>query len=117
MPLVFCLSRASLLFLFSISFQVLFFLRKYLGQYVRNIPEEALQISVWQGRFFFVFLSDSSFGFKRVKIFYHFVMWNIIGNVVLKDLELKAEALNELKLPVSVKAGFLGSVTLNVMNF
>ncbi|MCO5593425.1 hypothetical protein L7F22_047439 [Adiantum nelumboides] len=36
------------------------------------------------------------------------------GDVVLKDLRLKAEALNSLKLPVIVKAGFLGSVTLKV---
>lgn len=38
------------------------------------------------------------------------------GDVVLKDLELKAEALNELKLPVTVKSGFLGSVRLKVSN-
>lgn len=36
------------------------------------------------------------------------------GDVVLKDLQLKAEALNALKLPLTVKAGFLGSVTLKV---
>ena len=30
--------------------QVLNLLRKYLGEYVRNIPEEALKISVWQGK-------------------------------------------------------------------
>lgn len=36
------------------------------------------------------------------------------GDVVLKDLQLKAEALNALKLPITVKAGFLGSVTLKV---
>ncbi len=42
---------------------------------------------------------------------------NFPGDVVLKDLELKAEALNELKLPVTVKAGFLGSVRLKVSSF
>lgn len=36
------------------------------------------------------------------------------GDVVLKDLKLKAEALNALKLPVTVKAGFVGSITLKV---
>ncbi|KAL0457540.1 UNVERIFIED_CONTAM: Vacuolar protein sorting-associated protein 13 [Sesamum latifolium] len=36
------------------------------------------------------------------------------GDVVLKDLKLKAEALNALKLPVTVKAGFLGTITLKV---
>lgn len=36
------------------------------------------------------------------------------GDVVLKDLKLKAEALNSLKLPVTVKAGFVGTITLKV---
>jgi hypothetical protein len=36
------------------------------------------------------------------------------GDVVLKDLQLKAEALNSLKLPVTVKAGFVGTITLKV---
>lgn len=64
--------------------QVLQLLRQYLGEYVHDLSAEALKISVWQ------------------------------GDVVLKDLQLKAEALNSLKLPVTVKAGFLGSVTLKV---
>ncbi|KAK1307197.1 hypothetical protein QJS10_CPA10g01575 [Acorus calamus] len=36
------------------------------------------------------------------------------GDVVLKDLKLKAEALNSLKLPVFVRAGFVGTITLKV---
>ena len=36
------------------------------------------------------------------------------GDVVLKDLKLKAEALNSLNLPVTVKAGFVGTITLKV---
>ncbi|XP_059076567.1 uncharacterized protein LOC131042467 isoform X2 [Cryptomeria japonica] len=63
---------------------VLHLLRKYLGEYVHGLSNEALKISVWK------------------------------GDVVLKDLQLKAEALNSLKLPITVKAGFLGSVTLKV---
>ncbi|CAA0829437.1 calcium-dependent lipid-binding family protein, partial [Striga hermonthica] len=63
---------------------VLHLLRKYLGEYVHGLSAEALRISVWK------------------------------GDVVLKDLKLKAEALNALKLPVTVKAGFLGSITLKV---
>ncbi|KAE9455056.1 hypothetical protein C3L33_13039, partial [Rhododendron williamsianum] len=39
---------------------------------------------------------------------------NSVGDVVLKDLKLKAEALNSLKLPVTVKAGFVGTITLKV---
>lgn len=63
---------------------VLHLLRQYLGEYVRGLSAEALKISVWQ------------------------------GDVILKDLQLKAEALNSLNLPITVKAGFLGSITLKV---
>ncbi|KAE8055526.1 hypothetical protein FH972_012359 [Carpinus fangiana] len=64
--------------------QVAFLLQKYLGNYVRGLNKEALKISVWQ------------------------------GNVELTNMQLKPEALNALKLPVKVKAGFLGSVKLKV---
>ncbi|XP_044485071.1 uncharacterized protein LOC123210663 isoform X2 [Mangifera indica] len=63
---------------------VLHLLRRYLGEYVHGLSAEALRISVWK------------------------------GDVVLKDLNLKAEALNSLKLPVTVKAGFVGTITLKV---
>ncbi|XP_027330645.1 uncharacterized protein LOC113846496 isoform X2 [Abrus precatorius] len=63
---------------------VLHLLRRYLGEYVHGLSTEALRISVWK------------------------------GDVVLKDLKLKAEALNALKLPVTVKAGFVGTITLKV---
>lgn len=59
-------------------------LRKYLGEYVEGLSSEALRISVWK------------------------------GDVVLKDLKLKAEALNSLKLPITVEAGFVGKITLKV---
>ncbi len=36
------------------------------------------------------------------------------GNVELTNMHLKPEALNALKLPIKVKAGFLGSVKLKV---
>lgn len=36
------------------------------------------------------------------------------GDVQLTNMQLKPEALNALKLPVRVKAGFLGSVKLKV---
>ncbi|AQK59109.1 calcium-dependent lipid-binding family protein [Zea mays] len=63
---------------------VLYLLRKYLGEYVEGLSVEALRISVWK------------------------------GDVVLKDLKLKAEALNSLGFPVTVKAGFVGTITLKV---
>ncbi|KAH7549714.1 hypothetical protein JRO89_XS13G0070800 [Xanthoceras sorbifolium] len=66
--------------------QVAYLLQKYLGNYVRGLNKEALKISVWQG----------------------------LGDVELTNMQLKPEALNALKLPVRVKAGFLGSVKLKV---
>ncbi|KAK4783252.1 hypothetical protein SAY86_007626 [Trapa natans] len=63
---------------------VLHLLRQYLGEYGHGLSAEALRISVWK------------------------------GDVVLKDLKLKAEALNSLKLPLTVKAGFVGKITLKV---
>ncbi|KAF7828516.1 Vacuolar protein sorting-associated protein 13C [Senna tora] len=65
--------------------QVAYLLQRYLGNYVRGLNKEALKISVWQ------------------------------GDVELKNMQLKPEALNALKLPVKVKAGFLGSVKLKEM--
>lgn len=47
-------------------------------------------------------------------------MWSFMlsncktGDVELTNMQLKPEALNALKLPVKVKAGFLGSVKLKV---
>lgn len=38
----------------------------------------------------------------------------LTGDVELTNMQLKPEALNALKLPVKVKAGFLGSVKLKV---
>ncbi|XWS14258.1 hypothetical protein CRYUN_Cryun36dG0107400 [Craigia yunnanensis] len=63
---------------------VLHLLRRYLGEYVHGLSLETLRISVWK------------------------------GDVVLKDLKLKTEALNSLNLPVTVKAGFVGTITLKV---
>ncbi|BBN04917.1 vacuolar protein sorting-associated protein 13A/C [Marchantia polymorpha subsp. ruderalis] len=63
---------------------VAYYLERYLGNYVKGLSKEALKISVWQ------------------------------GNVELTNMQLKPEALNSLKLPIKVKAGFLGSVKLKV---
>ncbi|KMT11750.1 hypothetical protein BVRB_5g105600 [Beta vulgaris subsp. vulgaris] len=64
--------------------QVAYLLQRYLGNYVRGLNKEALKISVWN------------------------------GDVELTNMQLKPEALNALKLPIKVKAGFLGSVKLKV---
>ncbi|GBF99654.1 hypothetical protein Rsub_12473 [Raphidocelis subcapitata] len=64
--------------------QVAFYLNKYLGQYVSGLDAESLKISVWK------------------------------GDVELRNLLLKPEALAGLNLPITVKAGLLGKLTLKV---
>lgn len=64
--------------------QLAFYLEKYLGRYVLGLSKEALKVFVWQ------------------------------GDVELTNMQLKPEALNALKLPIKVKAGFLGSVKLKI---
>lgn len=54
------------------------------GKYVNGLDADALRISVFA------------------------------GDVVLKNLQLKPEALNSLDLPITVKAGLLGSLKLKV---
>lgn len=64
--------------------QVVGLLQRYLGKYVYGLDAESLRISVWR------------------------------GDVELRNLRLKPEALEELNLPITVKAGLLGRLTLKV---
>lgn len=64
--------------------QVAFYLNKYLGTYLEGIDSQSLRISVFK------------------------------GNVELRNLQLKPDALNDLDLPIVVKAGLLGSLKLKV---
>lgn len=64
--------------------QVAFYLNAYLGKYVYGLDAQALRISVWQ------------------------------GDVELRNLQLKPEALQDLNLPITVKSGLLGRLTLKV---
>eukprot|EP01025_Chloroclados_australasicus_P001122 TRINITY_DN10334_c0_g1_i3.p2 TRINITY_DN10334_c0_g1~~TRINITY_DN10334_c0_g1_i3.p2 ORF type:complete len:160 (-),score=29.58 TRINITY_DN10334_c0_g1_i3:47-478(-) len=64
--------------------QVAYYLNRYLGQYVQGLDPESLKISVWS------------------------------GNVTLRNLKLKPEALADLNLPVTVKSGMLGKLDLKV---
>jgi hypothetical protein len=64
--------------------QVLGLLQRYLGKYVYGLDAESLRISVWR------------------------------GDVELSNLRLKAEALDELNLPITVKSGLLGRLRLKV---
>ncbi|KAG1659488.1 hypothetical protein FOA52_005351 [Chlamydomonas sp. UWO 241] len=64
--------------------QVAYYLNQYLGKYLTGLDAESLKISVWA------------------------------GDVQLRNLSLKPEALADLELPVTVKAGMLGKLTLKV---
>eukprot|EP01135_Chromosphaera_perkinsii_P007458 Nk52_evm10s859 gene=Nk52_evmTU10s859 len=59
-------------------------LNQYLGQYVENLDTNQLNISIWG------------------------------GDVKLQNLVLKAEALSDLDLPITVDEGYLGLLTLKV---
>eukprot|EP00850_Spirogloea_muscicola_P002380 SM000009S23509 [mRNA] locus=s9:423530:451441:+ [translate_table: standard] len=72
-------------------------LQRYLGDYVQGLSKDALKISVWRGK---PCLSN--------------LMMIISGDLELQNMQLKPEALNALKLPLKVKAGFLGSIKLKV---
>eukprot|EP00892_Ulva_mutabilis_P007576 jgi/Ulvmu1/5190/UM021_0207.1 len=61
-----------------------FYLNKYLGKYVTGLDSDKLRVSVWA------------------------------GDVVLKDLQLRAEALQDLNLPITVKGGVLGTLRLKI---
>jgi len=59
-------------------------LTRYLGEYVTGFEKEHLQVSL------------------------------LSGEVVLENLQLKKEALDRFDLPLTVKAGYLGKLSLNV---
>ncbi|KAL4858517.1 Vacuolar protein sorting-associated protein 13C [Chlorella vulgaris] len=63
---------------------VVYYLNQYLGKYVDGIDQKSLSLSIYK------------------------------GDVVLRNLQLKADALEGLDLPVTVRAGLLGSLTLKV---
>lgn len=64
--------------------QVAYYLNNYLGKYVYGLDQQSLKISVFK------------------------------GDVVLRNLKLKPEALADLDLPITVKSGLVGSLTLKV---
>lgn len=61
-----------------------YYLNNYLGKYVYGLDPQSLKISVFK------------------------------GDVVLRNLKLKPEALADLDLPITVKSGLIGSLTLKV---
>ena len=61
-----------------------FYLNKYLGKYCYGLDPQSLKISVFK------------------------------GDVELRNLQLKPEALADLNLPITVKSGLLGKLTLKV---
>ncbi|XP_077994048.1 intermembrane lipid transfer protein VPS13A-like isoform X3 [Glandiceps talaboti] len=59
-------------------------MNKYLGDFVENLDKSQLKLSIWG------------------------------GDIVLNNLDLKESALDELDLPVKVKSGHLGKLTLKI---
>ncbi|MCJ1313085.1 hypothetical protein MMC25_006762 [Agyrium rufum] len=59
-------------------------LNRFLGMYVKNFDAKQLNVGIWS------------------------------GEVKLRNLELRREALDQLKLPVNVVEGHLGQLTLNI---
>jgi vacuolar protein sorting-associated protein 13A/C len=60
------------------------FLNRTIGQYVENLEYSQLNVGVWK------------------------------GDVVLKDLRLRKDALDRFELPIDVLEGYLGELTLKV---
>ncbi|EEC00486.1 vacuolar protein-sorting protein, putative, partial [Ixodes scapularis] len=63
---------------------VAYLLNKYLGKYIKDLDSENLNVGIFN------------------------------GTVQLTDLKLKAEALYELELPIEVKAGCIGKVSVDI---
>lgn len=61
-----------------------YYLNLYLGKYVTGLDADKLRLSVWA------------------------------GDVVLKGLKLRSEALKDLNLPITVKGGVIGTLRLKV---
>ncbi|XP_062604821.1 intermembrane lipid transfer protein Vps13-like, partial [Saccostrea cucullata] len=59
-------------------------INKYLGDFVENLDRSQLKIGIWG------------------------------GDVVLQNLDLKESALDDLDLPVKIKAGHIGKLTLKI---
>ncbi|XP_004342414.2 hypothetical protein CAOG_08245, partial [Capsaspora owczarzaki ATCC 30864] len=59
-------------------------LNKYLGQFVQGLDTKQLNLSLWS------------------------------GNLVLENLQVRETAFSELDLPISVKAGTIGTLTLKI---
>jgi vacuolar protein sorting-associated protein 13A/C len=59
-------------------------LNRFLGMYIRNFDPAQLKVGIWS------------------------------GDVKLRDLELRREALDQLKLPINVVEGHLGQLTLTI---
>lgn len=68
-------------------------LTKYLGEYIEGISSESLKLSIWSG---------------DVKLTNLVRVFSIIK-------QLKPDALKALNLPIEIKAGFVGNLTLKVI--
>lgn len=91
--------------------------------YCRDRNSGNLKFTPWMCNFYYIVLVrnwHTQFWFPQLQLSWKvgyllFIAWNEVpGDVELTNMQLKPEALNALKLPVKVKAGFLGSVKIKV---
>lgn len=68
-------------------------LNQVLGNYVANLDGSQLKLGIFSGTFIFTF----------IQILFNFIYF--IGNVVLKNLKLKKEAVDKLNLPIEIFEG------------
>jgi len=88
--------------------QVAELLRSYLGAYVEGLDTESLNVRVWKGAPAVKVLAAS------MRCFAHAPRANATGDVVLRNLRLRPEALAALELPLTVRAGVVGTLTLKL---
>lgn len=75
-------------------------LNTYVGEYFENLNTDQLSIALLQGSFlFYCFL---------------FICFYFLGQVELENVPLKKTALRKFDIPVQVKSGLIGRLTLTV---
>ena len=100
--------------------QVAELLRTYLGEYIDGLDNESLNVRVWKGtcraaaRAAPQPLSALLGCFPRPRGADSRPRARRAGDVVLRNLRLRPDALSGLGLPVAVRAGLCGSLTLKL---
>ena len=79
-------------------------LNRSLGAYVSNLEVNQLNIAIWTG------MSEFDSKLKAIVILLKFLLLNILfwkGDVKLRNLQLKKEALDKFNLPIDILEGVM----------